>query len=215
MRTLPRFRLGTLTLVIAGVVGMHAPRAIAHDEMNQSAMDHAAMGHGAMDHATKVMRSTVDYKLPAVKLVREDGQTVSMPAELNDGRPVFLTFIYTTCTTICPIASQTFAQLQDALGSEHAKVHMVSISIDPEQDTPPRLREYAKRFGAGPDWQHYTGTVEASIATQRAFDVYRGDKMNHNPVVLMRAAPGQPWLRVDGFATAKELLQDYRHLVAS
>ena len=52
-----------------------------------------------------------------------------------------------------------FEQLQEMLGEERNKVHMISISIDPEQDTPTRLREYAKKFGAGPAWQHYTGTL--------------------------------------------------------
>ena len=91
----------------------------------------------------------------------------------------------------------------------------MSISIDPEQDTPARLVEYARRFHAGPEWQHYTGTLAASITAQRAFDVYRGGKMSHTVVTLMRAAPGKPWLRIEGFATPDDLLRDYRELVAS
>jgi protein SCO1/2 len=161
-----------------------------------------------------VTRRTVSYQIPDVRMVREDGTAVSLPAELNDGKPVFLTFIYTTCTTICPIVSQTFSQLQGELGSDEARVHLASISIDPEQDTPARLREYAKRFGAGPEWHHYTGTMASSIAAQRAFDVYHGDKMSHDPVALIRIAPGQPWHRFDGFATAKDLLAEFRGLQA-
>jgi protein SCO1/2 len=99
--------------------------------------------------------------------------------------------------------------LQSELGSERDKVHLVSVSIDPEHDTPARLTAYAKQYQAGPGWQHYTGTVAASIATQRAFDVYRGDKMNHSPVTLFRPAPGKPWVRIEGFVTASELLSTY------
>ena len=91
----------------------------------------------------------------------------------------------------------------------------MSISIDPEQDTPTRLRQYAHKFHAGREWQHYTGTLAASVATQRAFDVYRGEKMSHTPVTLMRVAPGQPWLRIEGFVTPDELLHDYQSLRAS
>jgi protein SCO1/2 len=91
----------------------------------------------------------------------------------------------------------------------------VSISIDPEQDTPARLREYAGRFHAGPAWHHYTGTVEASIALQRAFDAYRGDKMSHVPVTFLRAAPGRPWVRIDGFASSAELEGEVRGLLAA
>jgi protein SCO1/2 len=165
--------------------------------------------------AATISRSTVSYETPAVTLVREDGKRVSLPQELDDGRPVLLNFIFTTCSSICPLASRTLEEFQRQLGSEAARVHLMSISIDPEQDTPTRLTEYARKFHAGPQWQYYTGTVAASIAAQRAFDVYRGEKMSHTPVTLMRAAPGQPWLRIEGFVTPDELVDDYRNLLAS
>jgi protein SCO1/2 len=111
--------------------------------------------------------------------------------------------------------SQVLSQAQQRLGAQREQVHIVSISLDPEQDTPARLRDYAKRFKAGPQWRHYTGTVEASIAVQRAFDVYRGDKMNHTPVTFLRAGPGKPWVRIDGYATGEELAAEVRDLVAS
>jgi len=171
--------------------------------------------HHHMEMAPESGRIMVGvYNLPNVELVREDGKTVSLLKELNDGRPVILNFIYTTCTTVCPVTSQTFSLLQTALASEKNKVHLVSISIDPEQDTPARLQQYAKKFGAGSAWNHYTGSVAASIAAQHAFDVYRGDKMNHNPVTFLRAKPGRPWLRIDGFSTAADLLTQYRNLAA-
>ncbi len=150
------------------------------------------------------------YPIPPVRLVRDDGKVVSFPEELNDGRPVVLNFIFTTCTSICPLMSQTFAQFDSELGADRGHVHLMSISVDPEEDTPARLREYAHKFHAGPEWQHYTGTVEASLAAQRAFNVWRGDKMSHTPLTLLRAAPGQPWLRIEGFVTPAELLKLYR-----
>jgi protein SCO1/2 len=147
-------------------------------------------------------------------LVRDDGLKVQLAREINDGRPVLLNFIYTTCPGICPLMSQVFSQFQARLGDQRDKVHMISISIDPEQDTPRRLREYAKQFGAGSQWQHYTGTVDASIAAQKAFNAYGGDKMSHDPLTLMRAAPGKPWVRIVGFATSEDLLQQYAHIWA-
>ncbi|CAM3223139.1 Thioredoxin domain-containing protein [Burkholderia ubonensis] len=206
----------------------------AADEATESAIDNAVgnAAEGATGSATEsaaegadmhmhhvvapgTTHSMADYALPPVELVRDDGKTVSLVDELNDGRPVILTFIYTSCTTICPMISQTLERLQGELGGDRDKVHIVSISIDPEEDTPARLRAYAARFGAGPEWQHYTGTVDASIAAQRAFNVYRGDKMNHVPVAFLRAAPGRQWMRIDGFATPSELLAAYRDVVAS
>jgi len=169
----------------------------------------------AVATAASVSRAAVSYQTPAVMLVRADGKSVSLPHELDDGRPVLLNFIFTTCSSICPLTSRTLEEFQQKLGREAAKVHMVSISIDPEQDTPARLSEYARKFHAGPEWQYYTGTVAASVAAQKAFDVYRGEKMSHTPVTLLRSTPGKPWLRIEGFITPDELVDDYQKLLAS
>jgi len=176
----------------------------------------AAVGvASAAADAPSATRSLREYAVPDVRLVRDDGKVVSLPEEMNDGRPVVLNFIFTTCTSICPAMSSVFAQFERRLGVDAGKVHLMSISLDPEQDTPARLVEYARRFHAGPEWQHYTGTVAASLAAQRAFDVYRGGKMSHGALTLMRAAPGKPWLRIDGLATPDDLLRDYWELLAT
>jgi protein SCO1 len=207
-RRRPWSRLSAMVGLAVLVLGAGS-RALAHGHD----MD---MGDGSSDPDNgKIVRSTREYAVPAVRLVRQDGKAVSLPDEMNDGRPVVLNFIFTTCTDICPMMSAVFSQFEKRLGADVEKVHLMSISIDPEQDTPARLVEYAKRFHAGPEWQHYTGTREASITTQRAFGVYNGGKMSHGAVTLMRAAPGKRWLRIDGFATPDELVHDYRGLVAS
>jgi protein SCO1/2 len=170
--------------------------------------------HAAPPDMKRATRTTANYVVPPVRMVRDDGKSVSLPAEIDDGRPVVLNFIFTSCTTICPVMSATLSGLQARLG-KGTQVHLVSISIDPEQDTPARLAEYARRYHAGPAWQHYTGTVEASVAVQRAFDAYRGDKMSHTAVTFLRAAPGRPWVRIDGYPSSEELAREFRELVAS
>jgi protein SCO1 len=140
---------------------------------------------------------------------------VRFPAEIDDGKPVILNFVYTSCNSVCPLMSQIFAEVQSKLGNEIAGVRMVSISIDPEADTPARLTEHARKFGAGAQWQHYTGTAEASIAIQRAFKAFRGDKMSHAPATYLRAAPGQPWVRLDGFPSADAVVREYATLAGT
>lgn len=167
-------------------------------------------GAPALKRAT---RSSVEVKLPEISLDRDDGKKVSLPTELSDGQPVLLTFIFTKCGTICPVMSQTFSQVQDKLGAQQ-KVHLVSISIDPEYDTPARLAEYGKKVGAGDQWHFYTGTTEASVAAQRAFEAFRGDKMSHTPVTFLRGRAGKPWERIDGFASSDELIGELRQLLA-
>jgi protein SCO1/2 len=203
MRSPVFFLVVTLALTIA---------AAATTSGAAEARDPHAMHHHRIPPPPDARRLTVEYEIPAVNLVRNDGKTVALAEEFNDGRPVFLNFIYTTCTAICPITSQTFAMFQERLGKDRDRVHLMSISIDPEEDTPARLTEYARTFGAGPEWQHYTSSAATSLAVQRAFDVYRGDKMNHVPVTFLRTAPGKPWIRLEGFVTADRLVDEYRRL---
>lgn len=154
-------------------------------------------------------RSTVDYTIPDLELVTEEGRSARLRSELDDGRPVVLNFIYTSCQTTCPMSSVVFASFQRKLGAASRRVHLVSISIDPDQDTPPRLREYSSHFAARAGWSFYTGSVANILAAQRAFDAYRGDKMNHIPVTLLRKSPGAPWTRLEGLIGPDELYKEY------
>jgi protein SCO1/2 len=178
-------------------------------------MDHSHHHHHAAAPAMQDMRSVENYKLPALTLLRQDGGKANFPAELDDGRPVMLNFIYTSCTAICPVTTQVFSQVQDKLGADKNKLHMVSVSIDPEYDTPARLDAFAKKYKAGAQWHFYTGTRDASIAVQKAFDAYRGDKMNHVPVTYLRAAPGKPWVRLDGLRSPDDLVKELRAAMAN
>jgi protein SCO1/2 len=207
-----RLLLAGSLLALGGLA--QARRALAADAKGGDKHDHHQHEHHQhAPVADGLKRTEAVYKVPGLTLVRQDGTKVEFPAQLDDGRPVFLDFIYTSCTAVCPVTSQIFSQLQEKLGKDREKVQMISISIDPEYDTPKRLAEYAKKFNAAAQWQHYTGTAQASIAIQKAFDAYRGDKMNHFPVTFMRAAPGKPWVRLEGFATPDVLVREYRDLV--
>lgn len=174
----------------------------------------AADPHAGHTMAPGVVRSERAYRLPDVKVVNADGKRMSLSQALDDGRPVVLNFIYTTCNAICPVTSQVFLEFRERLGAERSKVNMVSVSIDPEQDTPRRLTEYAQRFGSAGVWSHYTSSAAGSAEIQRALDAWRGDKMNHQPTTYLRAAPGKPWVRLDGFVSPEVLVQEYHQLLA-
>ena len=201
--------LGTSAALCLGVQAAHAADATG---------DAHAYHHHMMKAASAITATTAksaDYKVPSIKLVRADGRGVDLATELSDPRAVLMNFIFTSCTTICPVMSHVFTDVQQKLGADSAKLHMVSISIDPEHDTPARLKEYAARYGAGAQWNFYTGTAANSVAAQKAFAAFRGDKMNHEPLTLFRKAPGQPWLRIEGLASAEDLVGHYRTLMAT
>jgi protein SCO1/2 len=160
-----------------------------------------------------VKRSEHHYALPSVRLIGADGKPLPLGRVLDEGRPVVLTFLYTSCTTICPINSQVLTAFTELLGQEASRVNVVSVSIDPDHDTVARLTSHARRNALSGAF--YTGDPAASEAVQRAFEAWRGDKMNHEAVIFLRA-PGQAtWVRLDGLVSPQRLLSEYRQLVPS
>jgi protein SCO1/2 len=200
----------------------HAPSAESAPPASEHAM-HEGMHHGDAEHAQhQAAMARKDYTIsehryPTINasLVDMSGSRTTLRETLGEDRPVILTFIFTTCTTICPVLSGTFTQLQSELGPDIDRVRMVSISIDPEYDTPERLRDYAARFKAGPQWQHLTGDPATIVAVQKSFDVYRGNKMSHEPIVLLRRSIDGPWIRINGLPSAKDVGQVYRGMMAA
>ena len=176
---------------------------------------HFAFAHeSAHDEKMEDLKRTeIKVTLPKVQMIRQDAKKVQLQNELSDGRIVVLSFIYTTCNAICPMTSHTIAKLQTKLGTDLAHVHLVSISIDPEQDTPKRLADYAQRYNAGKAWDHYTGVEDASISVQKSLDAYRGDKMNHVPTTFIWRGKGEKWVRIDGFANADDLAHEVHEML--
>jgi cytochrome oxidase Cu insertion factor (SCO1/SenC/PrrC family) len=80
----------------------------------------------------KYSRSVQYYSIPSVSLLNQDGKKVNLRELVDSGKPVIFDFIYTTCTTICPVLSASFTNLRRELGEEAGKVQLISISIDPE-----------------------------------------------------------------------------------
>ncbi len=166
--------------------------------------------HHHQQNSTEVKRSTAIYVIPKVSLVNQHGDVVSLDSLLDTDKPILLNFIYTSCTAICPPMSATFSKVQSKLGEASKRLTLVSISIDPEHDTPQELNKYAERFGALSQWSFFTGTLAQSIEVQRAFDAYHGNKMNHVPLTLFRAKAANPWIRYDGFASVADLEREVR-----
>ena len=157
----------------------------------------------------------VAVAVPDVTLTGMDGQPVSVRALLDGGRPVTLQFVFSTCPTICPLLTGITARVREDLGKEREKIRAISISIDPEHDTPAVLREYAANFDADPDWLFLTGRLEDIIAVQKAFGSYLGNKMNHPPYTFLRRSPRDPWVRIDGIVHADVLEVETRKMIGA
>jgi protein SCO1/2 len=102
--------------------------------------------------------AALNVKAPDFTLIDQDGKrflSTNLRAKI-----VVLDFIYTTCTDVCPLFTANFARLQRQLNPEHkSDVIFVSITTDPEIDSPKVLKAYAQRYGADfGNWTFLTGT---------------------------------------------------------
>ena len=153
-----------------------------------------------------------DYSTPAVELFDGDGNPVRLPRLLSQPRLVLLQFIFTSCSTICPLMSATFSQAQVELDRLNIDYRMVSISLDPEYDTPEHLKTYAKRYHAGARWTFLTGAKNDVRTVLNAFDaLYQSDnKMYHRPLFYLRGGSDAIWLRIEGFMNVRDLMKKVR-----
>ena len=109
---------------------------------------------------------------PEFTLTSQDGTQVSL-ADLR-GKVVAVTFIFTLCTDTCPVLTPMMSFVQDRLGPDFGtKVAFVSITVDPERDTPEVLKEYAQTYGADlRGWSFLTGSPEAIRDLTRRYGVF-------------------------------------------
>lgn len=162
------------------------------------------------EEPARYQRSLENYVIPDVVLTNQDGKKVRFKALLESDRPVAVDFIYATCTTICPILSAGYANLQRKLGVDAAKVHLVSITIDPENDTPAVLKEYLTRYSAKPGWDFLTGSSRDIDRVMTAFDAYFRDKMDHKPLTFIRSPKDGSWIRLYGLMSGIDFLDEYQ-----
>ena len=100
------------------------------------------------------------FPVPDTQLVAETGK----PLNLHDlkGSVVVYDFIFTNCAGSCPMMTSQMRKLTQKIDS-HAPVRFVSISVDPQRDTPQVLRDYATRYRNDPRWTFLTGDRDTIV----------------------------------------------------
>ena len=180
--------------------------------------DHAsAESPPAAERAGGYSRAIQSYSVPDVTLRDIENERVNLQQLLEaEHKSILVQFIFTSCQTICPMLTAIMAQAQDDLRRVAPGTRIVSISIDPQHDTPDRLRRYAERFGAEGDWRFLTGDWKSIRRTLNAFDaMYEGgSKMYHRPYTFMRKSPDHPWVRLIGTMAADQLVGEYTNMLA-
>lgn len=165
----------------------------------------------------------IGEKAPGVPMVNQDGKTIHFSQ--FEGKVVLFTFIYTRCPfpDYCPLLSSRFAEIQRDLSrvpDENKKMHLISISLDPNFDKPPVLRKYGLTYvqndPAGFAQWDFVSTTPADLQTLvTSFGLSFSDQdgqINHSMNTILLAAdgtvadmwPGNDW-------QASEVLDVMRH----
>lgn len=142
-----------------------------------------------------------------IKLVNQDGQEMRLYSDLLKDRTVVIDVMFTRCTGACPVMSGAFAKIQDHLGDRLGKdVYLISVSVDPVNDTPAKLKEYAARFNARPGWFFLTGSKENVEAALKKLGQYTESPSAHGNLFLIGNDRTGLWKKAFGLAKPEELL---------
>lgn len=149
---------------------------------------------------------------PAFTLTNQDGKRIALK-ELR-GTPLVLTFLYTTCTDVCPVLLHVLTTAERKLDdAERRAVRFVAITVDPKRDTPERLKAYLKERGLDPTrWQLLTGSLAEATKVAADYGVVvrpapKGDFV-HNSVFVIIDATGRERAEFHGVATPPDAIAD-------
>lgn len=173
-------------------------------------MDHSThTGHeGHVETREKVSGDAGEIKLHDTELLDQDGNAVRFVTDVLGDRIVVMNFIFTNCPTACPILTQIFVVLQEELGDRMGKeVALVSISVDPTRDIPPRLKKFAKEHGAGPGWTFLTGQKREVDHVLTGLDSYSVDIWEHATKVMVGDPLTGKWVNLYGFPDPDEIME--------
>jgi len=141
---------------------------------------------------------------------------VRFKTEVVGDRIVVLDFVYTTCTTVCPVLSALFSQLQGKLGDRLGRdVFLVSVTVDPNRDTPARLKAYAAKHGAGEGWTWLTGDKSSVDRVLKGLEAYTANFEDHPSQVMVGDGRSGVWTRFYGFPSPAQILAKVDELAAA
>ena len=158
-------------------------------------------------------RSLENYSIPDVTLINQDNRPVRLIEYLNTDKPIVLEFIYTACTTVCPVMMVKFANMQRRLEPDTEQARMVSISIDPENDSPEILTGYRIHYQARPGWDFLTGPPEAIHKVMAAFETQATDMATLDSPILLRAPGSDRWVRLTGEIDSLTFWEEYKNML--
>jgi cytochrome oxidase Cu insertion factor (SCO1/SenC/PrrC family) len=206
-----------LATALAG--GTPAPGALAHDAHRHGGppKDNAVSAPQAPKEKVPVRLDEREQRryFTDTKLLDQDGREVRFYTDALRGKIVLISFIYTNCTDICPVLMHNLSDVQDSLGDRFGvDVFFVSISVDPEDDTPEELKRYGERYNAKPGWTFLTGPKKDVDAVVKRFGEFQEDFEDHSMTFVLGDVKNARWSKMRGDLPPEAVLPRIRDLLS-
>lgn len=205
----------TIAALISGLVLLPAGSARSADAPSMPG-GHDHSHHHAQSPSPAVPAAGAKVRLPDAQLIDQDGHQLRLLSDVVGDKVVLVSFVYTHCTTVCPVVSHVFSQVQAQLGPQmERQVRLVSLTVDPARDTPSRLKAYAAQHGTRTGWLWLTGTAPNVTAALKGFGTYTANFENHPAVVMVGDGRTGQWTRIYGFEDPAALVAKVRATLES
>jgi protein SCO1 len=143
-----------------------------------------------------------------VVLINQNGEKVRLYSDLLAGKVVIINSFFATCKGVCLPMNRNLEKIQEALGERIGKdVYIISISVDPTVDTPPRLKEYAKKLNARPGWSFLTGDKQNVEFALQKLGHFVNEKENHLNIFIIGNERTGLWKKAIGLAPSDQLVK--------
>lgn len=141
-------------------------------------------------------------------LLDQDGRELRFYSDVLQGRVVLLNVIFTRCEDACPLITRKLREVRQALGADAARVHFISISSDPQHDSPQALKAYARKQGAeDPRWIFLTGAKErVELVLGRLGQLSRSPE-EHSTLLIAGDVANKRWSKIRPDAPAAAIAQ--------
>ena len=170
--------------------------------------DPHAKHRAMMKQKSEPALESADVDLRDRPLVTQHGEEVMFVSDVIGDNIVVMDFVYTTCTTICPVLSALFNQVQTKLGDQVGDdVWLVSMSVDPIRDTPQRMKAYSAKHHAGDGWLWLTGPKPVVDEVLVGVGAYTTNFEDHPTMVLIGDGRTGEWKRLFGFPNPDRIVK--------
>ena len=142
--------------------------------------------------------------VPHLFVLDQNGNQVDFYRDLIKNKTVAINFIFTACTSSCPLSTAIFKQVQKNLSQQ--KVQLITVTVDPANDTPERLFAFRKKFNAARGWVFVTGERQVISGLLKNLGVYSADKNDHSNMVIVGNDATHNWSRLYGLPQADEII---------